>query len=311
MTIAIARRTGSTRKQDLPPACPGPGETGQAALSRTERSGTSGSVTCELESGARLPDVALGYETWGTLNADALQCSADRHALTGDTHVTRGESGEPGWWEQLAGPGAPVDTDKYFVVSINILGGCYGSTGPSTRPPTGAPGDHGSRWSPCGTPPPPRPGWRTPWASGAGTRCWAVRSAGRGPLNGPSVSRSGPALRCDFRRRRQHRRTDRFRAGTDPCHPPGPPPQGRGLHGGPEPEAGLALARRIAHITYRSAAELDGRFGRNAQDSEAPWKPDRWPGAAATRWRATWTTRAANWSGVSTRTATSPSPKPS
>ena len=92
-----------------------------------------------LESGARLPDVVLAYETWGRLNADGSNAVLIEHALTGDTHVTRGASEEPGWWEQLAGPGAPVDTDKYFVVSINILGGCYGSTGPSTQAPDGKP----------------------------------------------------------------------------------------------------------------------------------------------------------------------------
>ena len=93
----------------------------------------------QLESGTPLPDVVLAYETWGTLNADASNAVLIEHALTGDTHVTRGASEEPGWWEQLAGPGAPVDTDKYFVVSINILGGCYGSTGPSTPAPDGRP----------------------------------------------------------------------------------------------------------------------------------------------------------------------------
>ena len=91
----------------------------------------------QLESGIPLPDVVLAYETWGTLNADASNAVLIEHALTGDTHVTRGDSEEPGWWEQLAGPGAPVDTDKYFVVSINILGGCHGSTGPSTPAPDG------------------------------------------------------------------------------------------------------------------------------------------------------------------------------
>src|SRR6476661_5586076 len=92
-----------------------------------------------LESGATLPEVTLAYETWGTLNADASNAVLIEHALTGDTHVTRGAGEEPGWWEELAGPGAPVDTDKYFVVSINILGGCYGSTGPSTPGPDGRP----------------------------------------------------------------------------------------------------------------------------------------------------------------------------
>ena len=79
----------------------------------------------ELEAGGYLPDVTLAYETWGTLNADASNAVLIEHALTGSTHVTRGDTDEPGWWEQLAGPGAPVDTDRFFVVSINIVGGCY------------------------------------------------------------------------------------------------------------------------------------------------------------------------------------------
>ena len=107
------------------------------------------------------------------------------HALTGDTHVTRGASEEPGWWEQLAGPGAPVDTDKYFVVSINILGGCYGSTGPSTPAPDGKP--WGSRFPlvTLRTRRRLKPGSRTPLASGAGTRSWAGRSAGHAPWSRP------------------------------------------------------------------------------------------------------------------------------
>lgn len=93
----------------------------------------------ELEAGGYLPEVTLAYETWGTLNEDGSNAVLIEHALTGSTHVTRGDSDEPGWWEQLAGPGAPVDTDRFFVVSINIVGGCYGSTGPSSPAPDGQP----------------------------------------------------------------------------------------------------------------------------------------------------------------------------
>ena len=84
---------------------------------------------------------------------------------------------------------------------------------------------------------------------------------------------------------------------------------GGDYYAGPVPEAGLALARRIAHITYRSAQELDFRFGRNAQASEAPLQADPWLAAAGTRWKATWTTRAASSWGASMPTATSQSPK--
>ena len=76
----------------------------------------------QLESGTPLPDVVLAYETWGTLNADASNAVLIEHALTGDTHVTRGESGAPERWEQLAFPWATVDADQYLVVSLNIPG---------------------------------------------------------------------------------------------------------------------------------------------------------------------------------------------
>ncbi|MDQ0634385.1 homoserine O-acetyltransferase [Arthrobacter pascens] len=105
-----------------------------------------GTVKClrigslDLEGGGHLPDVMLAYETCGTLNPDRSNAVLIQHALTGNTHVTRGASDEGGWWEQLAGPGAPVDTDRYFVVSINIVGGCYGPTGPSSPPRLGSRG---------------------------------------------------------------------------------------------------------------------------------------------------------------------------
>jgi homoserine O-acetyltransferase/O-succinyltransferase len=225
----------------------------------------------DLESGARLPDVVLAYETWGTLNADGSNAVLIEHALTGDTHVTRGASGEPGWWEQLAGPGAPVDTDRYFVVSINILGGCYGSTGPSTPAPDGKP--WGSRF--------PLVTLRDTTAAEArladalGIRNWyAVLGGSLGGARALewavtypdrvqrcaviSVGASSTAEQIAFAQ------AQTLAIRLDPNF------NGGDYYGGPEPEAGLALARRIAHITYRSAAELDGRFGRNAQETEAP-----------------------------------------
>ena len=117
MTIAVTRQGVPVSKTSRPQAAPG-----GAVLDGTVQYLRIGDL--ELESGARLPDVILAYETWGTLNRDGSNAVLIEHALTGDTHVTRGAGEEPGWWEQLAGPGAPVDTDKYFVVSINILGGC-------------------------------------------------------------------------------------------------------------------------------------------------------------------------------------------
>ncbi len=82
----------------------------------------------------------LAYETWGRLAPDASNAVLVLHALTGDSHVTGPvEPGHPtpGWWDGLVGPGLPLDTDRWFIVAPNVLGGCQGSTGPSSRRPDG------------------------------------------------------------------------------------------------------------------------------------------------------------------------------
>ena len=85
-----------------------------------------------LESGAALPGLTVAYRTYGTLNRDRSNAVLVCHALTGDQYVaeTHPQTGKPGWWGQVAGPGRPVDTDRLFVVCANVLGGCMGSTGP-------------------------------------------------------------------------------------------------------------------------------------------------------------------------------------
>ncbi|MDN6179132.1 MAG: alpha/beta fold hydrolase, partial [Micrococcaceae bacterium] len=101
-----------------------------------------------FETGGWLPEVMIGYETWGTLDARASNAVLLLHALTGDTHVSRGHSQEEGWWEGLVGPGKTIDTDRFFVVAPNMVGGCYGSSGPSSLDPAGQAG--GARF-PCTT----------------------------------------------------------------------------------------------------------------------------------------------------------------
>lgn len=96
-----------------------------------------------LECGRTLSNVTLAYETWGSLNVDASNAVLVCHAWTGDSHVS-GPAGlghpTPGWWEGVVGPGLPIDTDRFFVVCVNVLGGCQGSTGPaSSHPDDGAP----------------------------------------------------------------------------------------------------------------------------------------------------------------------------
>ncbi|MCE5283091.1 MAG: homoserine O-acetyltransferase [Deltaproteobacteria bacterium] len=95
-----------------------------------------------LESGESLGPVTIAYETYGHLNAERSNAVLILHALSGDAHAAGYQHGEkgPGWWDPMIGPGKPFDTDRYFVICSNVIGGCKGSTGPaSTNPQTGKP----------------------------------------------------------------------------------------------------------------------------------------------------------------------------
>lgn len=98
-----------------------------------------------LESGAKLGPITLAYETWGTLSAAGDNAILVTHAFTGDSHAAGyypedQELEKPGWWDFMVGPGKGIDTDRYFVICINILGSCMGTTGPSSiNPATGKP----------------------------------------------------------------------------------------------------------------------------------------------------------------------------
>ena len=102
----------------------------------------------ELSSGDRLKEVVVAYETYGTLAEDRKNAIYVCHALTGDQHAAfyhSEEDTDPGWWDPMIGPGKSIDTHKFFVVCANILGGCKGTTGPtSTNPDTGQP--YGTRF---------------------------------------------------------------------------------------------------------------------------------------------------------------------
>ncbi|HEY8347768.1 MAG TPA: homoserine O-acetyltransferase [Symbiobacteriaceae bacterium] len=96
-----------------------------------------------LESGRQLPEVTLCYETFGKLNTARDNAILVCHALTGDSHVAgryHPDDPKPGWWDDAVGPGKALDTDRYFIICSNVLGGCQGSTGPSSlNPATGRP----------------------------------------------------------------------------------------------------------------------------------------------------------------------------
>ncbi|WP_263121001.1 homoserine O-acetyltransferase [Cellulomonas fimi] len=231
-----------------------------------------------LEADGLLPSVRLAYETWGTLAPDHSNAVLVLHALTGDAHVT-GDAGPghptPGWWSTLVGPGAPIDTDRWFVVAPNVLGGCQGSTGPASAHP-----DDGRPW-----------GSRFPQltvrdqvaaelrlADALGIRSWAlVVGASMGgqralewAVTAPervralaaiatSAQTSGDQIASFHTQLTALTADPRFRGGDyyDAAD-------------GDGPHAGLGLARQIAHQTYRSAEELDTRFGRFPQGGEQP-----------------------------------------
>lgn len=96
----------------------------------------------DLDSGARLAPVDVAYETYGELNAARSNAILVEHAFSGDAHVAgiSPQTGKPGWWDNMVGPGKAFDTNKYFVICSNVLGGCRGTTGPSSiNPETGCP----------------------------------------------------------------------------------------------------------------------------------------------------------------------------
>ncbi|SDT01774.1 homoserine O-acetyltransferase MetX [Microlunatus soli] len=224
--------------------------------------------TIRLESGQQIPDVRIGYETWGTF--DGGNAVLILHALTGDSHVTGPAGpGHPtaGWWDAVVGPGRPIDTDRWYVVAANILGGCQGSTGPSSVAPDGAP--WGSRF--------PELTVRDQvaaevaladelsidsWAaviggSAGGMRAleWAIEHPQRVQrllLLASSAQASADQIALSSIQQAAITADQHFAGGdyylTDHA-----------------PNAGLAVARRLAHYSYRSAPEFDQRFGREHQ----------------------------------------------
>lgn len=232
------------------------------------------------ESGERLDSVTLAYESWGTLDAAGDNAVLVLHALTGDSHVV-GPAGPdqptPGWWDGLIGPGAPVDTDRYFAVAANVLGGCRGSTGPSSAAPDGRP--YGSRF--------PRVTIRDQVTAEAAladalgiTRFAAVVGGSMGGMRALewAVGHPDRVDRCLALATCAFFTADQIAWSAAQLAAIRADPQFRGgdYYGGSPPLGGMAIARQIAHTTYRSALELNTRFGRSAQGSEDPLRGGRY-----------------------------------
>lgn len=234
-----------------------------------------------LEAGGELPGVRLAFETWGRLAPDRSNAVLVLHALTGDSHVAGpAEPGHPtpGWWDGLVGPGGALDTDRWFVVAPNVLGGCQGSTGPSSPDPSGRRWGGGFPFLTQRDQVAAEAGLADAlgidrWAlvvggSMGGMRAleWAVSHPERtGALLVLATAAAAGAEQIAWANVQVHAiRSD---------------PDWRGGHyhdSGRGPHEGLGLARRIAHVTYRSEPELQLRFGRSPQGTEDPWSGGRY-----------------------------------
>ena len=229
----------------------------------------------QMDAGVSVAPWQIAYQTYGTLNADRSNAVLVCHALTGDQHVANVHpvTGKPGWWDTLVGPGRPVDTDRFFVICSNVIGGCLGSTGPaSLDPATGVPygldfpvvtirdmvraqamlidalgieslfcvvgGSMGGMQV-------------LQWAASYPERVFAAIPIATASIHSAQniafheVGRQAVMADPDWRGGRYH---------AD----------------GVRPAKGLAVARMGAHITYLSERALHRKFGRSLQNREAP-----------------------------------------
>lgn len=227
-----------------------------------------------LDCGRTLPNITVAYRTYGKLNANKTNAILICHALTGDQYVAEPnpETGRPGWWNNLVGPGAPVDTNKYFVICSNVLGGCMGTTGPRS-----ARGGHEEQ--PWGTDFPvitihdmvrlqkclvEHLGIQKLFAVVGGSMggmqvlSWAVQF--------PNMLFAAVPIATAHYHSAQNiafHEIGRQAIAADPCFH-----NGNYWHYGVRPERGLAVARMTAHITYVSEEALTRKFGRKLQNAE-------------------------------------------
>jgi len=226
-----------------------------------------------LESGSTLPGFELVYETYGTLNADKSNALLVCHALTGTHHAAGYHEGseKPGWWETCIGPGKPIDTNRFFVVSPNNIGGCGGSTGPlSTNPATG------KAWGPD-FPVVTVKDWVhsqyrlmqqlgiSQWAGVVGGSLggmtvlqWAIDLPDK--LRHAAIIAAAPKLSAQNIAFNEVARTA---IRSDPEFR-----DGHYLAEDTKPRQGLSIARMLGHITYLSDDSMGKKFGRELRDGK-------------------------------------------
>ena len=228
-------------------------------------------VSLALDSGAAIEHLEVAYRTYGVLNEARSNAILVCHALTGDQHVANIHpvTAKPGWWETLIGPGKPVDTDRFFVICSNIIGGCMGSTGPaSPNPKTGKP--YGLDFPVITIADMVRAQVRLIDQLGI-QQLFSVIGGSMGGMQvldwaakyGARVYTALPIATAAWHSSQNiaFHEVGRQAVMADPEWN-----GGRYLELGTEPRKGLGVARMAAHITYLSEEALQRKFGRNLQD---------------------------------------------
>ncbi len=227
-----------------------------------------------LDCGQRLAPFSQAYQTYGELNADKSNAILVCHALTGDQHAANPHpvTGKPGWWETMVGPGKPIDTNRFFVICPNIIGGCMGSTGPaSLDPKTGKP--YGLSFPVITI------------GDMVDAQVRLIDSLGIEQLFCVAGGSMGGMQVLEWAARHSERVFTAVPIATAAWHSPqniafhevgrqavmADPDWcgGRYLELGRVPRRGLAVARMAAHITYLSEEALHRKFGRSLQDRTA------------------------------------------
>lgn len=226
-----------------------------------------------LDWGGVLPSYDIAYETWGTLNSDKSNAILLHTGLSASSHAHSTDiNPAPGWWQKFIGPGAPLDTDKHFIICTNVIGGCYGSTGPSSLDPANTQ-RYGTRFPILTMDDMVRAQFRLLdnlgidrlYAS-VGSSMGGMQSLAAGVMFPHRVGRIASISGCA----RSHpysiamRHTQRQVLMVDPNW-------SRGFYYDKvPPHAGMKLAREIATVTYRSGPEWEQRFGRRRADPSRP-----------------------------------------
>ncbi|HRF08925.1 MAG TPA: homoserine O-acetyltransferase [Xanthobacteraceae bacterium] len=229
----------------------------------------------KLDAGVALSSYQVAYQTYGELNADKSNAILICHALTGDQHVhnVHPVTGKPGWWDSLIGPGLPIDTDRFFVICSNVLGGCLGTTGPASKNP--ATGEAYGLSFPVVT---IRDMVRAQAALIDHLGIDQLLGVVGGSMGGMQVlqwavtypERIFCALPIATAARHSAQNIAFHEVGRQAVMADPDWREGKYLSQGTSPRRGLAVARMAAHITYLSDAALHRKFGRRLQDRELP-----------------------------------------